>query len=66
LNPNTIEQQRIIVENGNYYQMKNIKDKGYIKWAEAFEETAKYIKILAAVLNFKVYRLTYCFFFGRK
>lgn len=64
--PTTIEQQNIIVENGNYYQMKNIKDKGYIKWSEAFDDTAKYIKIIALIINFKTYRLTYCFFFGRK
>jgi hypothetical protein len=45
--------------------MKNIKDKGFIKWAEAFEGTAKYIQIIA-FMNFKFYRMTYSFFMGRK
>jgi len=48
-----------------YYEIRYVSDKGYIKWAEAFDNTAIYIKWIAFI-NFKFYRMTYSFFMGRK
>ena len=44
----------------------HIQDKGFIKWIDAYDKTAYYIKWIALIVNFKVYRMVYSFFMGRK
>lgn len=63
---NYLKNMGIIVKDGKYYQAKSIEDRGFIKWSEAYETTAKVIKWVALFISFKFYRMTYSFFMGRK
>jgi len=48
------------------YQTKIIEDKGFNKWTGAYDRTAIAIKWISLIINFKFYRMCYCFFFGYK
>ena len=62
---NYLENNRIIKKGNLYYQEKVIEDKGFIKWSEAYDTTAKVIKWVSLLISFKFYRMTYSFFMGR-
>jgi len=49
-----------------YYQEKDIEDKGFNKWVDAYDRTAVWIQWIALIITFKVYRMTYSYFMGRK
>lgn len=49
-----------------YYQEKDIEDKGFNKWVDAYDRTAVAVQWVALIITFKVYRLTYSYFMGRK
>ena len=53
-------------EKPEYYQEKDIEDKGFNKWADAYDRTAVAIQWISLFITFKVYRMTYSYFMGRK
>jgi hypothetical protein len=56
----------IIAIDGKYYRKTKITDKGFNKWEQAYESTAKLIKWVSLLLSFKFYRMTYSYFMGNK
>lgn len=52
--------------NPEYYQEKDIEDRGFNRWVDAYDRTATTIQWVALIITFKVYRLTYSYFMGRK
>lgn len=52
--------------NRAYYRYKNIQDLGFKKWKEAYDQTFKWIRILATLVSFKVWRMSYSFLLGSK
>lgn len=61
-----LAQENIFFRNGNYYKESMIEDKGFNKWRQAFDQTAKIIKWVSLFISFKFYRMTYSFFMGNK
>ena len=53
-------------EGATYYEIKIIEDKGFNKWAVAYDRTAAWIQWLSLFITFKFYRMTYSYFMGRK
>jgi hypothetical protein len=66
LDPSILKQNNIEEKNGKYYIWKQIDDRGFIKWEDAFDRTAKAIQWISLLTTFKFYRMTYSFFMGRK
>jgi hypothetical protein len=68
--------ERFLEENGlikkgsdakpEYYQEKDIEDRGFNKWVDAYDRTAVAIQWISLFVTFKVYRMTYSYFMGRK
>lgn len=68
--------ERFLEENGlikkgsdakpEYYQEKDIEDRGFNKWVDAYDRTAVAIQWISLFITFKVYRMTYSYFMGRK
>ena len=53
-------------EKPEYYQEKDIEDRGFTKWVDAYDRTAVAIQWISLFITFKVYRMTYSYFMGRK
>lgn len=61
-----LDAQHIHYKGKFLYQTKIIEDKGFNKWTNAYDRTAIWIKWVSLIINFKFYRMCYCFFFGYK
>jgi hypothetical protein len=61
-----LDAQKIHYKGKFLYQTKIIEDKGFNKWTNAYDRTAIGIKWVSLIINFKFYRMCYCFFFGYK
>ena len=61
-----LQQEGIVREGEDFYQYKLIEDKGFNKWVQAQDQTFKVIKWASLFFSFKVYRMTWSYFMGRK
>lgn len=65
-----IKQKNIIIkgpeDKPEYYMEKDIEDKGFNKWVDAYDKTAVWIHWIGLLVTFKIYRMTYSYFMGRK
>jgi hypothetical protein len=61
-----LESQKIIQKGKDLFQIKIIEDKGFNKWTNAYDKAALTIKWVSLIINFKFYRMCYCYFMGKK
>ena len=57
---------KIYQDGEDFYIEKMIEDKGFNKWVNAYDQTAKIIKWVSLICTFKFYRMSYSYFMGRK
>lgn len=61
-----MKQNDITFRDGEFYKSTSITDRGFNKWVQAYESTAKLVKWVGLLLSFKFYRMTYSYFMGDK